>query len=492
VSFNGTNQYLTVPASTAFAFGTNDLTIESWCYFSNGTTNITGVICSNYGPSSSWAADSFYFGKHTSYSGKVTFWINNYNSGFALLVDPTLPPNNTWTHYAVTRYGSTWTLWRNGVSVTTGTYAGNPNATRTNLVIGESDVNANYLNGYLSNFHIVKGTALYTASFTPPTSILPAIANTSLLLNVTDSTNFIKDNGPNKFTVTNNNSATFNANGPFNQGVTTIKQRQVTDGTLEVYSNFDEFTGAPIVDDSLKLWLDSAQTTSYLGSGTTWTDLSGNSQNFTLYNSPTFSTKYGGELLFSGSNDYARIRNSSSIDLLSSSGTVEVWFRTISSTLGGGTYARLISFSDEASTGSDTTSTQGVNNDYSDYFLLAKNNNAESLAVWYKNNPAAFGPATLVNTDNYFNVVVTWSTSGASMTFNYYSNGTNTNTSTVTQSGYSINASTITIGQNSLAALTNPFENSSCAFSVVKLYNRALSSDEVSQNFNALRRRYGI
>ena len=246
-----------------------------------------------------------------------------------------------------------------------------------------------------------------------------------------------------------------------------------------------------IVTNGLVLCLDAANRKSYPGSGTAWTDLSGRGQNFTLYNSPTFSSNNGGELLFSGSNDYARIRNSSSIDLLSSNGTVEVWFRTISSTLGG-TYARLISFSDEAGTGSDTTSTQGTNRDYSDYFCLIKNNNAESLGVWYKNNPNAFGPATLVNTNNYFNAAISWSTSGASMTFNFYLNGTNTNTSTVTQSGYSVNASTITIGQNCAGGLTSPFENSSCAFSSVKLYNRALTASEVTQNFNALRSRYGI
>ena len=78
------------------------------------------------------------------------------------------------------------------------------------------------------------------------------------------------------------------------------------------------------------------------------------------------------------------------------------------------------------------------------------------------------------------------------MTFNFYLNGTNTNTSTVTQSGYDVNASTITIGQNCAGALTNPVEYSSCAFSSVKLYNRALTAAEILQNFSAHRGRFGI
>jgi hypothetical protein len=270
--------------------------------------------------------------------------------------------------------------------------------------------------------------------------------------------------------------------------------RQYIDKSVIVYNEIDEITdlfGRGIVRDGLVLDLDAGVRDSYPGSGTTWRDLSVYNENFTLYNSPTFSTNYGGELLFSGLNDYARITTSSSIDSSASNGTIEVWFRTISSTLGV-TYARLVSFSDATGTGSDTTSTQGTNRDYDNYLCLVKNNTAESLGLWYKNNPNAFGPATLVNTNNYFNATITWSTSGSNMTFKFYLNGSNTNTSTIAQSGYSTNATTITLGQNCAGALTNPLENSSCAFSSFKLYNRALTASEIQQNYNALRNRFGL
>ena len=78
------------------------------------------------------------------------------------------------------------------------------------------------------------------------------------------------------------------------------------------------------------------------------------------------------------------------------------------------------------------------------------------------------------------------------MTFNFYLNGVLVNTTTVTQSGYSANASTITLGQNAAGAFGSPNENSSCAFSYIKMYNRQITSVEVLQNFNALRGRYGI
>lgn len=252
------------------------------------------------------------------------------------------------------------------------------------------------------------------------------------------------------------------------------------------------FAGPRIVSDGLVLYLDAGNPNSYNPSTPlTWRDLSRNGNNFTLYNSPPFSATNGGEILFPALNDYARIRNSSSINLLRSNGTVEVWFRTISSTLGGN-YARLISVADEIGTGSDTDSTLGTNRDYNNYFCLLKNNTAQSLGLWYKNNPSAFGPSTLVNTNNYFNAVVSWSTSGSTMFFKFYLNSTNTTNTTRTQTAYSTNASTITIGGNCAGAISNPFENSTCAFSSVKFYNRELLQAEITQNFNAMRGRYGI
>lgn len=270
-----------------------------------------------------------------------------------------------------------------------------------------------------------------------------------------------------------------------------VKQVSLYNRALSSAEILQNFYGSNIVTSGLVLYLDAGNIVSYPQTGTAWYDISGNNQNFTLYNSPTFSNSNGGEILFSNSNDYARITNSTSIDLLASNGTIEVWFRTISSTLGG-TYARLISFSDASGTGSDSSSTQGLNRDYDNYLCLVKNNTAESLGLWYKNNPSAFGPATLVNTNTYFHSVISWSTNGSLMTFTFYLNGVSTNTSTVTQSAYSSNASTITIGQNCAGALTNPYENSSCAFSSLKLYNRALTAQEVSQNYNAQKSRFGL
>lgn len=76
-----------------------------------------------------------------------------------------------------------------------------------------------------------------------------------------------------------------------------------------------------IVTDSLVFYFDAGNTSSYPGSGTTWTDLSGNGYNANLVNGPTYSTLGGGSIRFDGSNDYATL---ASIDFRRDF-TMEAW-----------------------------------------------------------------------------------------------------------------------------------------------------------------------
>ena len=64
------------------------------------------------------------------------------------------------------------------------------------------------------------------------------------------------------------------------------------------------FTGPNIIKDGLVLTLDASSQRSYPGSGTTWYDLSGNGNNGTLTNGPTFDSGNGGSIVFDGTNDY--------------------------------------------------------------------------------------------------------------------------------------------------------------------------------------------
>ena len=81
-----------------------------------------------------------------------------------------------------------------------------------------------------------------------------------------------------------------------------------SNGKFQITGDFDEWTGAPVVDSSLKLWWDAGQPSSYSGSGSAFTDLSGNANTGTLNGSPTFDSFIGGgSLLFDGISQTATI-----------------------------------------------------------------------------------------------------------------------------------------------------------------------------------------
>lgn len=91
---------------------------------------------------------------------------------------------------------------------------------------------------------------------------------------------------------------------------------RVLKGQTEIYSS-------SITTDSLVVWLDAANTASYSGSGTVWNDLSGNSNHFNIYNSPEFGTS---RFVFDGADDYMRSANT--LDLSATNAvTVQYLFR---------------------------------------------------------------------------------------------------------------------------------------------------------------------
>jgi hypothetical protein len=97
---------------------------------------------------------------------------------------------NTWIHFAICRSGSTLRVFQNGTQLGTNvSTATNFNDTTNVLRIGNQSTTAanTAFNGYITNFHWVKGTALYTANFTRPTRPITPVANTKLLLLATAS-----------------------------------------------------------------------------------------------------------------------------------------------------------------------------------------------------------------------------------------------------------------------------------------------------------------
>jgi len=212
VYFDRTGDYLTVAAaSPAFNFGIGNFTIEAWVQSLNPAENASLIIMANY---TTWAANSIYFGKHSSSPmlGRVAFWVNNFSASVQLLDDPDMLTSE-WTHYAVVRNGDTWTMYRNGSAVSTATWAGNPVSVDTIWNIGgHGGGTALTWNGFISNARVVKGSARYTSNFSVPSAPLTAVTGTSLLA---CRSNTITDLSGNNLEITAINDAVVHNYNPF-------------------------------------------------------------------------------------------------------------------------------------------------------------------------------------------------------------------------------------------------------------------------------------
>jgi hypothetical protein len=199
--FDGTGDQLDFAANSAFTMGAGDFTMELWYYLraSYSAGNAYLFDLGNNGTRFQLYNNQIYF-TPVAGSGIVG------SAGVGMTI-------NTWYHLAVVRSGSTVTLYLNGTSI--GTNTNSNNLTDSDCRIGEWGGGSGYsLNGYISNFRIVKGTAVYTSAFTPPTSQLTAISGTSLL---TCQSNRFIDNSTNAFTVTKTGDVKVTAFGPFTE-----------------------------------------------------------------------------------------------------------------------------------------------------------------------------------------------------------------------------------------------------------------------------------
>jgi len=229
-----------------------------------------------------------------------------------------------------------------------------------------------------------------------------------------------------------------------------------------------------IITDGLVLSLDAGDKNSYPGSGTTWTDLSPNGNNGTLTNGPTFSSGNGGSIVFDGTNDYVNCGNDSSLNI-SGNLTFDFWFNADSIT-GAPALAtnwhmpsnqRKFQFCVYSSSGyrllyySSQTGTA--------YSSMVTPAGSISLNTWHL---ASF-QYNQVTTERIVYVDGVFSASDVSTYTSLYS-GAELDTF---------------IG-------TSPDDSGGRYFdgkiASVKIYNRALSTKEISQNFNAQRHRFGV
>lgn len=194
--FDGSGDYLSTPNNAAFQFGTGDFTIECWV---NKTVAANGSIVDVRSGGTGAVPWAFYIDASNFpyfYDGTV------YTSSVATTL-------NAWNHVAIVRTSGVLKIFVNGVQGYSAAYTASLNAAGSLLVGGT----AAYTTGYISNLRIVKGTAVYTANFTPPTAPLTAISGTSLL---TCQSNRFRDASTNNFAITKFGETSVTAFSPFN------------------------------------------------------------------------------------------------------------------------------------------------------------------------------------------------------------------------------------------------------------------------------------
>ena len=227
--FDGTGDYLTVPFNSALNMGTGNFTIEFWVRTTSTAAYATGLRLGDSWTTGSW---SLYLNDANG-SGIPSWW--SQTLGTTLSTSGATINDGAWHHIALVRNSTTMTMYIDGTS--RGTLAVSTSSigdTTTQLWIGRDASNVRELAGYISNLRVVKGTALYTANFTPATAPLTAIANTSLL---TCQSSTLIDNSTNQFAITAVGDTKPRQQNPF--GFTTSSTQDYTPTTFGGSAYFD-------------------------------------------------------------------------------------------------------------------------------------------------------------------------------------------------------------------------------------------------------------
>jgi len=213
--------------------------------------------------------------------------------------------------------------------------------------------------------------------------------------------------------------------------------------------------GPKIVTNGLVLALDAASKNSYPGTGTIWTDLSGNISNGTLINTPTFSSNNGGIFNFNGTDEYVSFVTAPLITI----GSVNIWFKTSNA---GSSYRSLITRGES----------WGI-------FLV---DNILITYDWGNDTPRTTG--INVANGNWQNVSMTFTQTIGFPSNNaiIYLNGSAVLTTTIK---FKTNQNFRIASQNDAQLFTGDIANA-------QVYNRVLSATEVSQNYNALKSRFDL
>jgi hypothetical protein len=233
------------------------------------------------------------------------------------------------------------------------------------------------------------------------------------------------------------------------------------------------FYNSSIIRDNLVLCLDAANSKSYPGSGTTWTDLSGRGNTGTLVNGVGYSASNGGSLSFDGVDDKVIVPYNSNLN--PSNVTISVWFKRTSAT----NYSHFAGL---------PASNSSWGNPYVSYGIeFISTSDQPALVLGFSNYTFLYTTATASASTAvglWVNVVGTYDGSFSKI----YVNGQLATSIAETRTLLTTSANFV-LGTETENTSSYPLNGN---IANTQIYNRALSATEVAQNYNALKSRFGL
>ena len=245
-------------------------------------------------------------------------------------------------------------------------------------------------------------------------------------------------------------------------------------------------SAGPSVTSAPALYLDAVNSKSYPGSGTTWTDLSGNGRNGTLVWGPTFDSANGGQIVLDGIGDHIVLNNCLPLKWQN---ITAVSFDVIFKTLGNPNFNRQYIF--------DSRKTDGVS--YYAWYLLLIDGSSSWLTGVGNSASAPYSDFAFSTsspaTGPIWHMTLTIDKQTITNNFKLYVNGT---INTTKSFDFTINQGSDPNQEMYLGGYFGNLGNDSNyklkgSYYMARVYkNTVLSADQVRQNFNAMRGRYGL
>ena len=238
-------------------------------------------------------------------------------------------------------------------------------------------------------------------------------------------------------------------------------------GTTISGSTISALATTNIIKRGLMLHLDVSSIDSYPGSGTNFYDLSGNVYNGTLTNGPTYNSGNGGYISFDGTDDYVTMGTATDFATYTNGFTVDLWVYPTSAS----SYSTIFS--------SAATTSGGDWQVYIWYNTSSKFGTTQR----YSGNQNDFSTTNTFPINNWYNVVITSNNS----TCYIYVNGTSQSSSATGQINNQPASREVRLGNFKGYPAQYTGRIASC-----RVYNRALSSNEITQNYNIQKSRFGL